>query len=171
MAFCMAKLSRFRLPCTHTRSSFSMHNWKTEGNWGSPRADVIHSNTYTFILTGSSSASLVTVVVGRWCLSVLKQFAKGFTLPFTAHLASAHLQWKRNMKHAVRHDTCIPTLCTHGPNALKYAHTYTNKHKVTPAMWIKFTMERHVNIWTISSSGSKANSLRQAEFQILLWEN
>lgn len=107
------------------------------GKWraaGLPRADTIHSNTYTFILTGSSDASLVTVVIGRRCLSVLKQFAKGFTLPFTAHLASAHLQWKRNMKHAVRNDTCMTTLCTHGPYALKYAHTYTNKHKVTPTM-------------------------------------
>ncbi len=103
------------------------------GKRRAPRADVIHSNTYTFIHTASSSAPLVTVVVGRWCLSVLKQFANGFTLPFTAHLASAHLQWKINMKHAVRNDTCMTTLCTHGPYALKYAHTYTNKHKVTPA--------------------------------------
>lgn len=116
---------------------FSLHNWKVEGKWSittGRRDSLQHIHTHTVILTGSSNASPVTVVVRRRCLSVLKQFAKGFTLPFTAHLASAHLQWKGNMKHAVRNDTCITTLCTHGPYALRYARTYTNKHKVTPAM-------------------------------------
>jgi len=157
---------RVRLSCTHTLSSFSLHNWKVEGNW---------------ITTGrcDSLQHIHTHIRNHWfiqCFScysgnkkaVLKQFAKDFTLPFTAHLASAHLQWKENMKHAVRNDTCLTTLCTHGPYALKYAYTYINKHKVTSYVNQIHNGHHGKYMDNIQLYGSKAKSLRQAEFQILL---